>query len=205
MDCPLCENLLSNQIDEFFFQCDVCDAFVKKSDFYVNVQQEKERYEEHNNDVNDIRYQQFTSPITNFILKNYSSDDLGLDYGCGTGPVISEQLKKHHFQAKLFDPFFYPDESYLNFEYDYIFSCEVFEHFFQPKNELEKLLQILKPFGRLLIMTHQYDGIIAFSKWYYRKDPTHVFIYTSKTFEYIASKYQLTIEFQNNRFIIFRK
>ncbi len=205
MLCTLCENTLQNQIDDFYFQCSVCDAFVKDSKFYVNFEQEKERYESHNNDVNDVRYQQFTSPITVYILENYTSKHLGLDFGCGTGPVISEQLKKHDFQIKLYDPFFYPDESYLDFQYDYIFSCEVFEHFYHPKKEIEKLLNILKPSGKLLIMTHQYDGVIAFPKWYYRKDPTHVFIYTLKTFEYIAKKFQLKIEFQNNRFVVLKK
>jgi 2-polyprenyl-3-methyl-5-hydroxy-6-metoxy-1,4-benzoquinol methylase len=205
MHCTLCETPLENQIDDFYFRCSTCDAFVKNSEFYVNYQQEKERYEAHNNDINDVRYQQFTAPITNFILENYTPNKLGLDFGCGTGPVISRQLQKQDFNVKLYDPFFYPDKTYLNFQYDYIFSCEVFEHFYHPKLEIEKLLNNLKPFGKLLIMTHQYNGVIAFSKWYYRKDPTHVFIYTSKTFAYIAKKYQLSIEFQNNRFIILQK
>ena len=205
MHCTLCENPLEDKVDDFYFQCSVCDAFVKDSQFYINSQQEKTRYEAHHNDVNDAGYQKFTSPITNYILEKYSPNQLGLDFGCGTGPVISKQLHDQHYRVKLFDPYFFTDESYLNFQYDYIFSCEVFEHFYQPKKEIEKLLGILKTSGRLLIMTHQYDGVIAFTKWYYRKDPTHVFIYTSKTFAYIASKYQLTIEFQNNRFIILQK
>lgn len=205
MLCTLCETPLFNKIDEFYFSCNECYALVKNSQFYITYQEEKERYETHNNDVNDVRYQQFTSPITSFILKNYTQNHLGLDYGCGTGPVISKQLHNNGFRVQLYDPFFYPDEGYLNFKYDYIFSCEVFEHFYQPKLEIEKLLSLLKPEGRLLIMTHQFDGAIDFTKWYYRKDPTHVFIFTKKTFEYIAKKYQLTIENQDNRLIILKK
>ncbi|WP_445749796.1 class I SAM-dependent methyltransferase [Polaribacter sp.] len=205
MHCTLCENPLENKVDDFYFHCNVCDAYVKDSKFYINYQQEKKRYEAHNNDVNDAGYQKFTSPITNFILQNYSPNHLGLDFGCGKGPVISEQLQKHGFQIKLYDPFFYPDENYLNFKYDYIFSCEVFEHFHHPKNEIDKLLHLLKTSGKLLVMTHLYDGEIAFSNWYYRNDPTHVFIYTSNTFAYIATKYQLNLGFQNNRFIILQK
>lgn len=205
MICTLCETSLKNKIDDSFFVCEVCSAIVKDSQFYITIQQEKERYESHNNDINDTRYQQFTSPITEFILDNYSQKHVGLDYGCGTGPVISKQLQNNGFRVQLFDPFFYPDENYLNFQYDYIFSCEVFEHFFHPKQEIEKLLLLLKLGGRLLIMTHQFDELTAFSKWYYRKDSTHVFIYTQKTFEFIAKKYQLTIENNNNRFVILKK
>jgi SAM-dependent methyltransferase len=203
--CPLCETSLQHLIDAFYYHCQTCDAYVKDSAFYLDEHQEKERYEIHNNDVNDAGYQQFTSPITNYILEKYSPNQLGLDFGCGTGPVISKQLHDQHYRVKLYDPYFFTDESYLNFQYDYIFSCEVFEHFYHPKQEIEKLLRLLKTSGRLLIMTHLYDGVIAFPNWYYRKDPTHVFIYTSKTIAYIAKKHQLHIEFQNNRFVILQK
>lgn len=205
MLCTLCETPLTNKIDDYYFSCTKCNALVKDSQFYLTIQQEKARYEEHNNDVNDIRYQQFTSPITNFILNHYSQNHLGLDYGCGTGPVIATQLKTKGYQIQLFDPYFYPDKGYLDFQYDFIFSCEVFEHFYHPKQEIEKLLSLLKYKGRLLIMTHQFTGVIAFIKWYYRKDPTHVFIYTQKTVEYIAKKYHLNIEFRNDRFVILQK
>lgn len=205
MLCTLCNTNLKNKIDNVYFICDYCSAYVKDTKQYISLKKEKERYKEHNNDVDDKGYQRFTSPITNTILEKYNTHHLGLDYGCGTGPVISKQLQDKGYKLQLFDPFFYVDEMYLNFTYDYIFSCEVFEHFYQPKEEIEKLLRLLKPKGRLLIMTHQYDGKIPFSKWYYRKDPTHVFIYTQKTFEFIAKKYQLTIEKKNNRFVVLKK
>ena len=105
----------------------------------------------------------------------------------------------------LFDPFFHPDENYINHSYDYIFSCEVFEHFHEPKQEIEKLLQLLKPGGRLYIMTHLYDLKINFEHWYYRNDPTHVFIYTHRTIEFIAEKYALTLEEQTDRLVVLRK
>lgn len=205
MHCTLCKTLLNNQIDDVFFMCHVCNAYVKDVKQYVTTSAEIERYEEHNNDVTDVRYQGFTAPITHAIFKLYTSQHFGLDYGCGTGPVISKQLQEKNYQVQLYDPFFYADEGYLIRTYDYIFSCEVFEHFFHPKEEIEKLINLLKPKGRLLIMTHQYDGKTPFANWYYRKDPTHVFIYTQKTFEYIAKKYQLQIEQHTNKFIILKK
>lgn len=198
--------------DEIYFICYTCGAYVKDIRLYVSYLEEKARYEKHNtryekhnNDVSDVHYQKFTSPITEAILLNHSKEELGLDYGCGTGPVISKQLIDRGFQVNLFDPFFYPDQDYLNYQYYYIFSCEVFEHFHQPKQEIQKLLKLLKPNGKLYIMTHLYDDKTDFINWYYRNDPTYVFIFTKKTFEYIASHYNLNIEKSTERLIILRK
>ncbi len=203
MNCTLCETLLENKADEFYFICDMCGAYLKDQKFYLNHIQEKDIYAEHKNDVNDIRYQNFTSPITKTILEKFNSEHLGLDYGCGTGPVISKVLKDNGYKVELYDPYFYPNENYLNYKYDYIFSCEVFEHFYQPKKEIEKLLAILNPTGSLLVMTHVYDFEIDFKDWYYRKDPTHVFIYTPKTIQFIADRYNLEAKIEKNRMIVF--
>ena len=191
--------------DDFYFICETCGAYVKDKQYYISQKQEKARYEKHNNDVTDVGYQKFTSPITEAILENHLKEELGLDYGCGTGPVISKQLTDKGYQVNLFDPFFYPDNDYLNHLYDYIFSCEVFEHFYYPKQEIEKLLLLLKPNGKLYIMTHLYNNNIDFKNWYYRKDPTHVFIYTKKTFDFIEREYNLKIEKLTDRLIIVNK
>lgn len=205
MKCTLCDTKLYETADKYYFICSMCGAYVKDEKYYLSSNKEKKRYKEHDNDVYDERYQNFTSPITDAVLENHRADQLGLDYGSGTGPVISKQLRDHGYQVKLYDPFFHPDNDYLNHRYDYIFSCEVFEHFHEPKQEIEKLLQLLKPKGRLYIMTHLYDSEIDFEHWYYRNDPTHVFIYTSRTIEFIAKKYLLEIEEMTDRLIVLKK
>lgn len=205
MNCTLCNTPLVNQADKFYFICSTCGALVKNNKYYVTPEREKTRYEEHNNDVNDTRYQKFTSPITNTILEKFDPMHLGLDYGCGTGPVISKILIDKGYRIKLYDPFFYPDKSFLNHTYDYIFCCEVFEHFYNPKQEITKLLDLLKPNGYLIIMTHLYHKQIDFSTWYYRNDLTHVFIYTTKTIHFIAEKYNLGIEKLNEKVIVLKK
>ena len=54
-------------------------------------------------------------------------------------------------------------------------------------------------------MTMLYNDQIDFNTWFYRKDPTHVFIYRKETFEYIAQKHKLEIVSLTNRFIALRK
>ena len=178
---------------------------MKDRQLFLSAKEEKERYLTHNNDVNDKNYQAFTSLITNEILTQFTPNHLGLDYGCGTGPVISSQLRKQDYNVNLYDPFFYPNKAYKNYTYDYIFSCEVFEHFYQPKKEISHLLSLLKPKGKLLIMTHLYHEQIDFSNWYYRNDPTHVFIYTKETMQFIAKEFQLKIEQVSERLTVFSK
>lgn len=193
MKCPLCLSDLIHKIDSYYYHCEVCFAYVKDRLYYFSSEKEKQHYEFHNNDINDLGYQKFTSPITHEIRSRISPDTLGLDFGCGTGPVITKQLVELGYTINLYDPYFYPDLSYKNFFYDYIFSCEVFEHFYHPAEEILQLKQLLKPKGLLLIMTHLYENQSSFDTWYYRKDETHVFIYTAQTIEYIAQKYKFKI------------
>ena len=193
MNCTLCNTELIEKIDTEYYNCSTCDAYVKDETLWFNQDKEKHHYEQHNNDINDIGYQNFTAPVTHAILELTSSESLGLDYGCGKGPVITEQLRKKGYEIDLYDPYFYPNEEYLEKKYDYIFSCEVFEHFYEPKKELQKLKSILKQDGLLIVKTHLFNKQLDFKNWYYRKDQTHVFIYTFKTIEYIAKRFDFEI------------
>ena len=38
-------------------------------------------------------------------------------------------------------------------------------------------------------MTLIYDEKIDFEKWYYKDDPTHIFLFQKETFEYIKNKF----------------
>ncbi|TDS63596.1 methyltransferase family protein [Myroides indicus] len=204
MNCTLCQTLLTEKADEEYYICSTCHAYVKDEALYFNAESEKKHYEYHNNDIHDIGYQNFTAPVTNTILKLCTREMIGLDYGCGKGPVVTEQLAEKGYRINLYDPYFYPNISYLNETYDYIFSCEVFEHFYNPFQELNKLNSILKKGGLLIIKTHLYKGQTEFKNWYYRKDLTHVFIYTFKTFEYIAQYFEFDIVLLTEKLIVLR-
>lgn len=205
MNCPLCKSTLTNKKDEYYYNCDQCKAIVKDEKYYITSEEEKARYETHNNDVNDLGYQNFTMPITNYVIENFNTNNKGLDFGSGTGPVISTMLMKKDYNVVQYDPFFTPNHELLNNKYDYIFSCEVFEHFHHPKKEIDKLLSILKSNGTILVMTMLYNDNIDFRGWNYRNDDTHVFIYRKETIEYIAEEWNLEIDVLTDRLIAFRK
>jgi SAM-dependent methyltransferase len=205
MICTLCGSTLINKKDAYFYDCATCRALVKDDTYYLTAAEEKAEYDLHNNDVHDVRYQQFTMPITAYVLDHFLPAHKGLDFGSGTGPVISSMLKKQGYDIVQYDPFFAPNQKVLGHKYDYIVSCEVFEHFHNPKMEIDRLTSLLKPNGMLLIMTMLYADQIDFKTWNYRRDATHVFIYRKETIEYIANEKSLEIDTLTDRFIALKK
>lgn len=157
--------------------------------FFVDPTEEKQRYEEHNNDIHDPEYQKFVSPITESVLNDFDQNVIGLDFGSGTAPVISHVLSQKGHEMQQYDVFFAPNKDALNRKYDFIACCEVVEHFHDPAKEFKLLRSLLKPNGKLYIMTNMITKPERFANWYYRRDPTHVFFYTPETFGYIKEEF----------------
>jgi hypothetical protein len=79
----------------------------------------------------------------------------------------------------------------------------VIEHFYHPKKEFEMLKGMLKDGGKLYLMTDIYDESIDFASWYYKNDPTHVFLYHKDAFEYIREKFEFKSVKVKGRLIVF--
>jgi hypothetical protein len=52
-------------------------------------------------------------------------------------------------------------------------------------------------------MTHLYDPSIEFNSWYYKNDPTHVFIYQKETIEWIKQRFNFSSVAIEGRLITF--
>lgn len=194
MDCPLCfsrGDLFHSQPGREHLECTNCKGIFVEKEYFPDPEAEKEIYLTHNNDVSDPRYQKFVSPIVESVIENFNPQEhVGLDFGAGTGPVITKLLSDLKYRIFAYDPFFLPFPELLQRSYDFIACCEVIEHFQNPAKEFELLRSLLLPGGQLLCMTHIYHPGILFGNWYYKNDPTHVFIYQEQTFQYIREKYQ---------------
>jgi SAM-dependent methyltransferase len=204
--CPLCTNessLFYQKNDKIYYQCINCFGIFIEPNHRLDKIQEKLHYETHINDVDDIRYQNFVSPITSAILNDFNPQSKGLDFGAGTGPVISKVLKDNGFSIRQYDPFFHNFPELLKFQYDFIACCEVMEHFHSPQKEFELLKKMLLPNGKLYCMTELYNDNINFGNWYYKNDPTHVFIYHQKSIEFIKEHFHFSDVLINKRLIIF--
>lgn len=203
--CRLCKNpttAFHKTKKRHYFQCTVCKAIQLHEDNYLTLEQEKDRYKNHENNVNDKGYQQFVTPIVESILKNHTLKQQGLDFGSGTGPVITKLLQEQGYSIRTYDPFFDNNQSALEQKYDYIACCEVVEHFHDPAKEFQLLKSLLKPNGKLYCKTDVYTNDIDFPTWYYKNDPTHVFFYHPETLEWIRAKYQFDSLQRTDRLII---
>lgn len=204
--CPLCLNsgtVFYQFKERLYYKCSNCSGVFVDEGLRPDKVTEKLRYQEHNNDINDENYQQFVSPITSAILSAYTPNDKGLDFGAGTGPVISKVLSDNNYSIVQYDPLFHNHPELLNDTYDYIACCEVIEHFYNPMEEFSLLKKILKTGGILYCMTDIYDESIDFHKWYYKNDPTHVFIYQKRTIQWIQEEFGFLNVTIANRLITF--
>jgi len=186
--CLLCKTAAPAFFKDVYYLCPECGGIFRPERLLLSPEREKARYETHNNDVNDVRYQNFVSPIVNAVLKDFAPGHLGLDFGAGTGPVAAMLLHEQGYQISPYDPFFCNQRELLTRKYDYIVCCEVIEHFYHPAKEFELLKSLLNKGGKLYCMTELYRPQTDFVKWRYRNDETHVFIYQPRTLAWIQQK-----------------
>jgi 2-polyprenyl-3-methyl-5-hydroxy-6-metoxy-1,4-benzoquinol methylase len=208
MKCILCNsptNFFAEEREISYYQCENCEAVVMDKADYVTKTAEQERYEEHNNDVTDPRYQRFVQPVVDAVLKYTDTSARGLDFGAGTGPVITKMLREQEYEMFLYDPFFWNKPENLEKKYEFIVCCETMEHFHQPREEFEKLHSLLEEDGYLFCKTKLYSDKVLFSGWRYAHDQTHVIFYTKNSLEWISENIGFDLLYAGDDVIIFKK
>ena len=215
MKCPLCNCeptvfLLKSDSREYR-SCDKCYLIFVPPNFFITKKEEVDRYLEHDNTLNNEGYVKMFNEKIKTIQEVCSEINTVLDYGCGYEPVLKKLLNQKGYKADGYDLNFFPREG-LRKNYDLIISTETFEHIKTPCEELSFLASKISRKGYLAIMTRFYplrDKVLcleSFSKWYYKRDPTHIAFYTQKTFSWIADEFKMKICYNNNfDFIIFQK
>lgn len=209
MKCPLCLNksdhrTLKGADKRKYHLCDNCKLIFADKTHYISTEDEKKYYSTHENSIGNEGYVKFLNRIVEPVSTYLNESMHGLDYGCGPGPVVSKLLAIKGIECDDHDPFFCDTEP--KDIYDFIISTETFEHFHDPRKELEKISSLLNEGGILGIMTELWKTETDFEKWYYTKDPTHVCFYHSETFDYICSEFGFEIlETDSARVLILRK
>ncbi|MDC0611200.1 class I SAM-dependent methyltransferase [Vibrio sp.] len=207
-DCPLCH---SDQIHHYhtdksreYWQCKRCELVFVGSDYLLPEKDEKSFYDLHENDIYDERYRRFLSRVYEPISNRVAADASGLDFGCGPGPALAHMFQESGKQMSLYDIYYYPDVSSLERQYDFMVSTEVIEHIFEPDIVWKSWLKLVKPGGWIGLMTKLVKDVDAFATWHYKSDLTHVRFYSRNTFEYLAERDQLELEFIGNDVILFK-
>ena len=188
--CPLCTHdsqPLDPTAKRRYFQCPNCGGIFLAREQLLSAEAELREYHTHNNNIDDPRYQKFVSPLVEVIDSRQHNGQTGLDFGAGPGPVVAHMLGLRGYAIDLYDPFFHPDETVFSKRYDFIFCCEVIEHFNNPGITFSTLGNLLSPSGSLYCRTTLYRSDIDFSTWFYTKEDTHVFFYQRETIAWIAS------------------
>ncbi len=215
MKCPLCHHPspsfhLQADLREYWL-CPKCALVFVPPEFFISQEDEVNRYREHENNLDNLGYVKMFQEKINTVKKISPGVNTVLDYGCGYEPVLKTLLSREGYQADGYDSNFFPCEE-SDKEYDLIISTETFEHFKEPRNELTRLVPRISNEGYLAVMTRFYpvkNNTLCpetFSKWYYKRDPTHVAFYCPKTFSWIADEFAMNICHNNeNDFIIMQK
>ena len=207
--CPLCSNsecsIISNINKNDYFDCQSCGLVFIDKEKLPSKKTETDEYLLHNNNYEDIGYQNHLKKLINPLIPYLNKSHQGLDFGCGHTPVLSMIMNDLGFSINNYDPFFFNDKVLIEKEYDFITCSEVIEHFFNPLNDFKILNKILKKGGVLAVMTKPFLDNINFDSWYYVKEISHVSFYRIKTLNWLALNFSWKLKFVNNDVILFFK
>lgn len=216
MKCLLCEYPNSDSFkvakkpERNYYLCPKCDLIFMNPLERLDIHHEKLRYDQHQNNET-AGYTSFLEPLVQDIHSYFcaagvaTSQLSALDFGCGPTAVLSKLLDEKGYKTCKYDPFYFPDQEPLRRTHHLITSTEVWEHLYNPREEIEKLLRLLKSGGLLGVMTSAHHGQAVFSDWHYRRDLTHVTFFSEKTMKWLAESFKLHVIKMKSPYWIFQK
>lgn len=207
--CPLCRaadvSKAYQDRHRDYFLCRTCHLVFVPSEQFLSVEDEKARYDLHQNTPDDPRYRRFLSRLFIPMQERLVPGSHGLDFGSGPGPTLSVMFEEVGHSMATYDQFYAREPSVLEKQYDFITATEVLEHLHNPRKELDRLWDLLKPGGSLGVMTQLVLEGKAFVSWYYKNDPTHVCFFSRSTFEWLAAQWQAELTFADKDVFLFYK
>ncbi len=194
LPCPLCRQagsvLFHRDRLRQYRLCPTCELIFVPAADWLPAAAEKARYDLHRNDPDDPAYRNFLARLFVPLQQRLAAGAAGLDFGCGPGPAMAAMLREAGHPVDLYDPFYAPDATVWEKQYDFIVASEVFEHLCQPGQELERLWTRLKPGGWLGVLTQPRLDTHRFATWSYIRDPTHVAFFAPRTLAWLANHWQ---------------
>jgi len=188
-----------------YYSCSNCSFVFVPEEFFLSPELEKSQYDSHQNFTDDLVYQNYLKQIMDPVLDRVSPNASGLDFGSGPGPALSLMFEKNGFKTDIYDAYYAPNEEVFEKSYDFITACEVVEHLFDPKMELDRLFSLVKPGGILAVKTQLLPPEDKFSLWYYKRDKTHVCFFSEQSLNFLAERWNATLEFVQPNVMIFTK
>lgn len=208
--CPLCRQgpgQLFTEISDgaVWYACPSCALVYRPPGHLPDSEREYREYRRHTNSRFEAGYRRFLSKLAEPLLAVLPPGSQGLDYGCGPGPALAQMLEEAGHGVALYDPFFAPDPSPLAATYDFVTCTETAEHFHDPAGEVARLVRLVRPGGWLALMTGWLTAETDFIAWGYRRDPTHVALYSRATMAWIAAAFGCTLTVPRKDVALLRK
>ncbi len=210
--CKICQenvSLLNDCKKELsYYRCCSCGFVYLDDKFIIDKESEKSQYDMHENSFESLGYvKMFEDFIEKSILPYEKDIDNALEFGCGSGPVLAELLRRQGLTVDIYDLYFFPKKVYKGKKYDLITSTEVFEHLKNPIEVLKMLVEHTNKNGYIVLMTKfPPKDDKEFLAWWYRRDPTHISFFTPKSFEVMAEKVGLKVlKIIDENIVIFQK
>jgi len=211
-ECKICDETTITIEDVkkklFYYRCSSCGFVYLDDNHQVNSIEEKSKYDQHNNSLENEGYVQMFEDFIDLSIAPYLKNiKKVLDFGSGPEPVFSKLLERRGLEVEIYDLYYSPQKVYEGNRYDLITSTEVFEHLSKPLETLNLLVEHLNTNGYIVLMTKfppQEDKV--FLDWWYRRDPTHISFFTPKSFEVMAEKVGLKVlKTINENIVVFQK
>lgn len=191
MICPLCRNDSSTLYDQdnvrSYQRCDFCQLVFVPRDAIISPEEEKKRYDFHENSTTDAGYRDYLNTIVENILPYVADMKEGLDFGSGRSNLLQTLLEERGLTVDSYDLYYHPNETIWNKQYDFIVLSEVIEHVKDPREVMERLRLLLRPQGKIFVKTKPYPAEVQkFKNWFYKRDITHIQFFNQNAFEALA-------------------
>ena len=207
--CPLC---MSAETAHYckdrrreYRHCTVCRLIYVPASYHLPVAEERRRYSTHRNSPHDHRYRAFLGRLHDPLVTRLPPGARGIDFGCGPGPTLSVMFAESGFAMVDYDPCFFAERGLLNDRYDFLTCSEAIEHFCTPAVEWQRIQGLVRPGGWIGIMTARVDEVSDFPSWYYKEDPTHVCFYSRATFDWLAARDAMAVEYCGESVVLLRR
>ena len=137
---------------------------------------------------------------------NQKSGITHLDFGGGVG-ILSKSLRDLGWTTSSYDPYFHDQTLPKNTSVDLITAFEVFEHSNTISDLCKTLSALLKPKGAILFSTLLSDGKVLdgerLSWWYAAPRNGHISLFSKKSLELLAIKFDFKFVTYNENFHCF--
>lgn len=169
-----------------FYICGNCELISVPKRYWLSVDDERKRYDLHDNSISNAGYVKFLSQMAGEVQKFSGNKTKVFDFGSGREAALCRLLSKKNINCCAYDPLF--DRPLLDSAscFDIIVLCEVIEHLRDIKGELEFIDKHLVNGGKVILRTQIYGELSKFGGWWYGQDVTHINFFNEKSLRTVA-------------------